>query len=238
MMKLSRRVKMELVTAIIMAIVLSALAAYVSQPRQSLWSGVTWSESGDEQYLKTGVQRVISENIRGELRKGSFETVVGGLKNSTAFYGGNIPLLNMLYENEIWTGSLSCKVPTENVTSFTFDARLLISTYGKVTHISISVTETPVNQTQQAEELSSIGISLSEVAGGDAGSSIINQIGIVVPWLTTSLVWIAQGLIIGLPLCFVSLGIVVLVERGIVPAWKRQFKDRSMSKASVEAKIE
>jgi hypothetical protein len=36
--------------------------------------------------------------------------------------------------------------------------------------------------------------------------------------------WIAQGLIFGLPLCFVSLGIVLLFNRGIIPLWKNLLK--------------
>jgi len=42
--------------------------------------------------------------------------------------------------------------------------------------------------------------------------------------LTTALVWIAEGLIIGMPLCFASLGIVILVNRGIIPLWKNTLK--------------
>lgn len=241
--KLSRKVKMELVAAVIMTIALSTLTVYVNLPKDNSELGLGLSaESANREALQqtwgiggTGIQQIISENIRGELMKDSFETVVKGLKNVTSFYDGRIPYLNMLYENEIWRGTLNCKVPTENVTSFTFDARRLISEHGKVTRISINVTETIVNQTQHAEEpLSDVSISLNENAGGGE-SPIISQLGAVVPWLVTSLIWIAQGLIIGLPLCFVSLGVVVLVEKGIVSAWKKQFKNRSLNKAPVEA---
>jgi len=238
MKKLGRKLKIEMVAAIIMTIALSSFTAYVNRPQESSWESFssaqrqalqsTWGLGASE------VQQVITENIQGELRKGTFETVIKGLKNVTSFYEGRIPYLKMLYENEIWIGTLDCKIPTANVDSFTFDARWLIDKHGKVTHISISVTETIVNETQYPEEpLSDVSISLHENAGG-TDLSFLSQVSAVVPWLATSLVWIAQGLIIGLPLCFVSLGIVMIVDRGIIPIWKKQFKRKSLSQPRVE----
>lgn len=139
----------------------------------------------------------------------------------------------MLYENELWNGKLSCNVPTENVTSYTFEVRQLISENGKVTHISISITETKVNQTGPTEEpMSTISIGIKETRNSE--SPIINQVRAIVPWLVTSLVWIAQGLIIGVPLCFVSLGVVIIIDRGIIPMWKNQFKSRSLAKTTAK----
>jgi hypothetical protein len=139
--------------------------------------------------------------------------------------------LTMLYENGLWHGSTNCKIPTENVTMFTFDVRQLISTYGKVKRISISVIEVETNQTGQNEQsISTITIGLAEVTEGD--SPIISQIGIVVPWLGTSLAWVAEGLIIIVPLSFVCLGIIVLVDRGLIPLWKKQFRSRGVNKVS------
>jgi hypothetical protein len=37
------------------------------------------------------------------------------------------------------------------------------------------------------------------------------------------------------PLCFASLGVVVLVDRGIIPVWKKQFRNRSMAKERTES---
>jgi len=168
------------------------------------------------------------------LRKGSFETVVEELRNITAYYHGRIPYLSMIYENELWKGTLKCKVPTENVTPFTFGVRQLINRYGKVIYITITVTEMEINQTGQPEELlSEINISLEEFIEGE--SSIVNQIGTVVPWLVNSLVWIAQGLIIGVPLCFASLGVVLIISRGIIPAWRNSLKGIRKSEESTAA---
>jgi len=119
------------------------------------------------------------------------------------------------------------------VTQFTFDVRQVIGDHGKVTHIGITITEVEVNQTGQAEEqLSKISMNLREVSSEQ--SPLVNQIGSVVPWLITGLVWIAEGLIIGLPLCFVSLGIVLLVSRGIIPAWKKQLKGKTPKKPKAD----
>ncbi len=228
---------MELALAIVMAIILSALTVYVNQPRPPEGTGGSFDSfsgaalSGRTSSTTTEVQQVVRENIEGELAKGSFETVVKTLKNLTYGYGGIIPNLNMIYENELWTGTLNCKIPTENVASFTFDARRLISANGKVTHISVSITETVVNQTGLFEKpLSEVSIDLKESADGGGETPIMSQMKTVVSWLFTGLVWIAQGLIIGVPLCFVSLGIIVLADKGIIPAWRKMLKGKKTSK--------
>ncbi len=230
---------MELALAIVMAIILSALTVYVNQPRppeKTVGSSASFSGaalSGRTSSTTTEVQQVVRENIEGELAKGSFETVVKTLKNLTYGYGGIIPNLNMIYENELWTGTLDCKIPTENVASFTFDVRQFISANGKVTHISVTITETVVNQTGLLEKpLSEVSIGLKESADGGGETPIMSQMKTVASWLLTGLAWIAQGLIIGVPLCFVSLGIVVLADRGIIPAWRKLLKGKNLSKTA------
>lgn len=220
-----------------MAIMLSALTVYVNQPRPPERTGGSFGSfsgaalSGRTPSTTIEVQQVVRENIEGELAKGSFETVVKALKNLTYGYGGIIPSLNMIYENELWTGTLNCKIPTENVASFTFDVRQFISANGKVTHISVSITETVVNQTGLFEKpLSEVSIGLKESADGGGETPIMSQMKTVVSWLFSGLAWIAQGLIIGVPLCFVSLGIVVLADRGIIPAWRKMLKGKNTSK--------
>jgi hypothetical protein len=226
-LKLSKKIKIEAASAAVMATILLVCAAYFNQPR-SEDGGYSFllsaSETSQRNYFST--QQVISENVQGELKSGSFEVVVTSLKNLTYYYDGKMPYLNMLYADGLWHGDMNCKIPTENVTAFTFDVRQLISAHGKVTRISISVTETETNQTGEDEQqLSTVTIGLKEVAEGS--SPIMNQIGIAIPYLVTSLVWVAQGLIIIVPLSFVCLGIVMLVNRGIIPAWKKQFRNKT-----------
>jgi hypothetical protein len=135
----------------------------------------------------------------------------------------------MAYDNELWSGTLKCKLPTDNVTWFTFEVRRLINAHGKVTHILIDVNEVEVNQTQTPEiPLSDISIYLQEYVEG--ASPFMNQLGAVVPLLTTGLLWIAEGLIVAVPLCFACLGVVLIVSRGILPVWKRQFRNKIPAK--------
>jgi hypothetical protein len=235
---MKKKIRLELTVAIIIASALSALAVYMNQPTQTTEIFVNtrgMASSGEAASLRSlyglgstsTVQETISENIRGELRKDTFETVVEGLKNLTFVYGGLVPYLTMAYENDAWSGSMTCSVPTDNVTEFTFGARHLINDNGKVTYISQTVTETIVNQTALAQnQFSDVTIGLTEPAQG--GSPVLAEIGLVMPWLTTGLVWIAQGLIIGVPLCFVSLAIVMLADRAIIPAWKKQLKNKDL----------
>lgn len=235
MIKLSKKMKIELAFSVVMAIVLSTVAAYVSQRTQdsSFQINGVRPQSSDAYTFQNAysTQQIVRENIQGELDRGFFEIVVEGLWNLTFHYGGRVPRLEMYFDDEYWRGYLNCKIPTDNVTSYTFDVRHLINEHGKVTHISITVTEIETNQTgNQNVSLSDVSISLKEVAEGGP-SPIISQLGTVASWLITGLVWIAQGLIIGVPLCFVSLGIVVMVERGIVPLWRRQFRGKNVNKA-------
>lgn len=238
MKKLKKRFRLVLAVAVVMAVGISVFSVYVN--RRS-------NESGAYMYVRnvaqssgqgvfgvqssSAVQQVITENIQGELRKGSFETVVQGLRILVVSHGGSVPVLNMDFDNDVWSGGMSCKVPTENVTNFTFDVRKLIGDNGRVTHITINVVEKTVNQTgEPVVPMSDVSIGLRETLEGVA--PVVNQLGTVTSWLVTGLVWTAQGLILFVPLCFVCLGIVLLVEKGIVPAWKREFKGKSFPKIS------
>lgn len=233
---MKRRMKLELISAVAVAVTLAFLAVYANLPGRSQTVGHLFSDStsGLRDAFGVSTQQVILENIQGELRKGEFEITVQGVKDSASVYGGRVPVLHMGYENEVWSGTLTCKVPTDNVTSFTFDVRRLVNAHGKVTHISIDVSEVEVNQTQTVEaSLSEVSMYLYEHVEGT--SPFLDQLGAIVPMLTTGLVWIAEGLIIGVPLCFASLGVVVLADRGIIPVWKKQFKNRSLARERTES---
>ena len=229
---MKRRMKLELVLAILMTLAIASLAIYASLPKNpdrtvlDVKSARFW---GSPSFQGTSTQQVITENIQGELKKGEFETTVEGLKNLTLSYSGRIPSLHMAFDNELWSGTLQCKLPTDNVTWFTFEVRRLIDAHGKVTHILIDVNEVEVNQTQTPEiPLSDISIYLQEYEEGS--SPFMNQLGAVVPLLTTGLLWIAEGLIVAVPLCFACLGVVLIVSRGILPVWKKQFRNKIPAK--------
>ncbi|MGB9756464.1 MAG: hypothetical protein ACPLVJ_01615 [Candidatus Bathyarchaeales archaeon] len=177
------------------------------------------SSTGNQQYSK-----IYSEIIEGELNRGAFEQVVSTLEVLTEDVGGYVKSLYMTYKDEVWSGTMVSKVPTENVTSFTFNAREIIDADGMVTYININVESVNASQLGEEAKYSTINFNLREVKlkGGENG--IITAIASILPILTTSLVWIAQGLIIGVPLCFASLGIVLFINRGIIPLWRSMLK--------------
>jgi hypothetical protein len=234
-LRLSKKMKVELVSAVAIAVVLSSLAVLSNNRRRPGYGfdlRLSSIERSSDLEALPAIQQTIFENIQGELTSGSFETVIRSLRNLTDYYDGRMPYLNMQYENDLWYGGMNCKIPTENVTDFTIDARQLISENGKVTHISITVTEEETNQTSQTgAPMSTITIALNEVSGGS--SPMLSQIGVAVSWLVIPLLWVAEGLVIILPLSFVCLGIVMLFDRGIIPFWKKQFKNRNMTKPTL-----
>jgi len=213
--------------AILMTVTIASLVVYECLPKDQdnrTTFYVTDAKSfGWSSIPATSTLQIITENIQGEVRKGEFETTVEGLKNITVVYAGRIPNLHMTYDNELWSGTLKCKLPTDNVTWFTFEVRKLVNDHGKVTHVLIDVNEVEVNQTETPETpLSDVSIYLQEYVEGS--SPFMDQLGAIVPLLTTGLLWIAEALIVGVPLCFACLGVVLIVKRGIVPVWKKQFR--------------
>jgi hypothetical protein len=175
----------------------------------------------DSQVSQTYYQ-LITETIEGELEKGAFEDTVDRLTILTDEEDGYVKSLRMTYEDEAWSGQMLCKVPPANVTSFTFGARAIIASNGTVTYINISVESINATDLAQEEEFSSINLDLKEKKPSDTGVGA--SLEPVAQILSTSVFWIAQGLIVGLPLCFVSLGIVLLFNRGIIPLWKNLLK--------------
>ena len=229
-----KKIRKELMLALVLSVLVIIPVIYLNA-RKDEASGYMPSSPLSFQPRTLGeakygnIKEVIRENIVGELRKGSFEEVIEDIRNLTFYYAGRVPYLNMIYENELWSGWLTCKLPTENVTVFTFDVRKLIGEHGKVTHISIDIIEEEVNETEWPEtQLSEVNISLKEFVEGE--SPILSQLGTVLSYLTTALLWITQGIILGVPLCFASLGAVMLVDRLIIPVWKKQFKGKSLNK--------
>ncbi|MGQ9640658.1 MAG: hypothetical protein ACUVUF_00850 [Candidatus Bathycorpusculaceae bacterium] len=116
-----------------------------------------------------------------------------------------------------------CKVPPSNVTSFTFSARAIIDANGTVTYINISVEEVNASQEQQETTFSTINFNFKE-SKPQTGTGISLPLEPVTRILSTSLLWIAQGLAVGVPLFFASLGVVLFVGRGLIPLWKNALK--------------
>jgi len=226
--------KKEISLAVGLCLVIADLAVYVNMKNAERYyypmgnsTARTLSESwglssspGSQQYSK-----VYLETIEGELEEGAFETVVSKLELLTENMGGYVKSLYMTYRDEVWSGTMVSKVPTENVTDFTFAARTIIDANGTVTYINISVESVNASQLGEEAKYSAINFNLREVQPKSGDNIVIAAIAPILPILITSLVWITEGLIIGLPLCLISLGIVVFVNRGIIPLWKNLLKN-------------
>ncbi|MDH5448668.1 MAG: hypothetical protein OEX01_06690, partial [Candidatus Bathyarchaeota archaeon] len=77
--------------------------------------------------------------------------------------------------------------------------------------------------TADDEQYSTIKTFLSEEFGEEKETpGPVIQLMSVFPILATGLIWIAEGLIVGVPLCFASLGVVMLAKRVIIPLWKKE----------------
>ena len=224
----------EIGLAVVLAVLVATLAAYTNSSRlkQSfLPESRSTSESEllsmwglSDSWAKVDQQAwQVWETIEGELRQGTFETVVGQLEALTRAKCGYIYSEDLFFRDSLWSGEVVSKIPQENMSSFVFGTKALIEANGTVVSITTSVRNVFTPDTTEEVSYSTINIALKETTGAEPPRAI-TQILSVVPWLVTGLVWIAEGLIIGIPLCFVSLGVIMLVDRGILPVWKKQLR--------------
>lgn len=221
--------KREMGLAIVLAVFVATLAVYVNirgkettfgtLSEQGLkFLGDTLSGNNADQHVK-----VRRDTIEGELKKGKFETVATQLGTLTEENDGFISSQYMTYRDGLWTGEMVSKVPLNNTRAFVFATRAIIDANGKVIYITTSITKVTGEYDGEEAAYATITTRLKETAGAETPGPIA-QILSIVPWLVTGLVWIAEGLIVGVPLCFASLGVVLLVDRGILPIWKKQLR--------------
>jgi hypothetical protein len=225
--------KKEICLAAMLSILIIVFAVYSNvknaeeyYPPENFLAEETSSRSYGSPSSTEGQQysKVISETIKGELNRGAFEDVISELEILTDEMEGYVKSLRMTYQDRVWSGTMISKVPPTDVTSFTFSARAIIEANGTVTYINISVENVNASQQNQEDIYSTISLYLTEIKPENGKNGFLSPIMSALPVLTTSLVWIVEGLIIGVPLCFVSLGIIILVNRGIVPLWKNMLK--------------
>lgn len=177
--------------------------------------------------------QVITETIEGELERGAFEAVVNHLVILAESNGGYVKSLRMTYVDGFWSGQMTCKLPPENVMNFTFKAREIIDENGTVTYINISIEEIESQQQTQEPTYSTIYVNLKEKKP-QSENGIAASMTPVVEILSRGLLLIAQGVVIGLPICFASLGVVLLVSRGLLPIWKSLLKKPKVAAAAAD----
>ena len=167
--------------------------------------------------------QIMDANIQGKLKNGTFETVVPSIDALTREKGGFIVTERLSFKNGLWSGDIVSKLPPTNASTFTIEARKKIDENGQVINIVIDIREFAVQNTTNGEQYSTIKTFLSEEFGEEKETpEPVIQLMSVLPILVTGLVWVAGGLVVGVPLCFISLGVVMLVKRVIIPLWKKE----------------
>ncbi len=223
--------KREMGSALVLTVFVGTLAVYMNfyvgeraghygampQSLDSLKALQGWS-GGDDERVKE-----MSETIQAELEKGTFKGVVTQLEALTEEKAGFVYSEYMTYGDGLWSGEMVSKIPQRNMTSFVFETESIISANGTVIAITVSVKDVTGKYTGVEVPYATVTMVLNEFAGAKPPEPFV-QVWSVVPLLVTGLVWIAEGLIMGVPLCFVSLGVVLLVKRGIIPVWERQLR--------------
>jgi len=229
-MKLKRK---EIFFAIFLSTLAVLPALYLDTGNEGYFSMLQWDGANtrsNANYLSQVSQQrseLISENIEGELDRGTFEDTINKLEILVYEKEGYVKSLRLTYQSEYWSGYILCKIPPTRVTSFTFGARALIDANGTVTYININVEYVDTPQQGQGDLNATININLKEAQSANA-AGIAALLSPVLSVLATSLFWIAQGLVVSVPLCFASLGVVILVNRGIIPVWKNTLRKTRM----------
>lgn len=191
---------------------------YLGQPKNSLASLSGLTQSSQERV------QIMDADIQGKLKNGTFETVIPAIEASTREKGGFIVTEDLIFKDGLWSGTIVSKLPPANASAFTIAVRQKIDENGRVVLIQISIRElTPSQNATDDEYYSTIETFLSEEfeEGKETPSPVI-QLMSVLPILIIGLVWVAEGLIVGVPLCFASLGVVMLIKRVIIPLWKKE----------------
>lgn len=168
--------------------------------------------------------RIMDADIQGKLRDGTFETVVPLIESLTREKGGFIVTEYLTFQDDLWSGEIVSKLPPTNASAFTIETRQKIDENGRVVRIQINIREFISNEnTADDEQYSTIKTFLSEEFGEEKETpGPVIQLMSVFQILATGLIWIAEGLIVGVPLCFASLGVVMLAKRVIIPLWKKE----------------
>lgn len=173
--------------------------------------------------------RDIRQWIRGELKNGTFEEVVMSIEHETESLGGYVDSEDVTYTDDLWSGEMVSKIPQNNSLRFVFKVRNFISTNGKVVSITTNIRDiTPPAGVTIEKPLAIIRITLREVSEKPSQPGVPSIefpfIAVIVPYLSTFFTWVVTGIIIGLPAYFTILGIVLLVDRALIPLASRLFK--------------
>jgi hypothetical protein len=239
--------KREFLVALVFCAALISAAVYVNTLRPSeYYGGLTvqpqglsaeelkqqWGLSGPTtQTSPTESERVkdIRQWIRGELKNGTFEEVVMSIEDETESLGGYVDSEDVTFTEDLWSGEIVSKIPQNNSLRFVFKARSLISANGKVVSITTNIRDvTPPSDVTIEKPLATIRFTLIEVLEkpSQPGFPSIEFpfLASIVPYLGTFFAWVITGIVFGLPAYFTILGIVVFINRALLPLASKLFK--------------
>jgi len=224
----------ELMVALIICIALVGASVYANTAIRHPMSYGGLTSQGDalipkENFATTqeesADQRIkdIRQWIQAELTKGKFKEVVRGIEALTEEQGGYVYSEDLTYADEVWNGELVSRIPQDNATGFIFNIEDLINKNGKVISITTSIRDiTGTIGTSEQKPHATIRVTLAETSGKiNIGLPIIEGI---TPFLGTFFTWVVSGVIVGLPAYFTVLGIVLLIDRALVPIANKLFK--------------
>lgn len=242
--------KKEIAAALILCIaLLLGTVAYTNNLKESEYLGGTnliepqWSDSRralEEQYglpgpttqtstIDDGRIRDIRQWIKGELKNGTFEEVVTSIEEETENLNGYIDSEDITYTQDLWSGEIVSKIPQNNSLKFVFKARNLISTNGKVISITTNIKDiTPQTGTTAEKPPATIRVTLKEIQEKTSPPGLpqveFPLLAAIGPYLSTFFSWVITGVVIGLPAYFTILGIIMLIDRALIPLASKLFK--------------
>ena len=131
----------------------------------------------------------------------------------------------MTFTDDVWTGEVVSRIPQNKSTVFVFQVRQVISENGKVVSITTSIRDiTGTVGTSEQKPHATIRVTLAEVS--DKPIIGIPIVAGIIPYLRTFFTWVVSGVIIGLPAYFTLLGVVLLIDRALIPVANKLFKGR------------
>lgn len=235
--KLIKLKRTELIAALVACVVLVGASIYVNIPKTSPEYYGTLQPSGlrgesvpqilpqPETRLEDARIREIRHWIKGELTKGRFEEVLLAIEEKTDEHGGYVYSEEMTFTDDLWTGEVVSRIPQNKSTVFVFQVRQSISENGRVVSITTSIRDiTGTIGTSEEKPHATIRVTLAEISN-------IPVIGIpivagIIPYLNTFFTWVVSGIIVGLPTYFTLLGIVLLIDRALIPIANKLFRGR------------
>jgi len=229
--------RIELIAALIVCVVLVGASIYVNMPRTSPeYYGAFLPEtlsgeraSGTVPQPETGLNdariRDIRHWIKGELIRGKFEEVLLAIEEKTDEYGGYVYSEDMTFADDLWAGEIVSRIPQNKSTIFVFQVRQIISENGRVVSITTSIRDiTGTVGTSEQKPHATIRVTLTEVS--DKPVVVVPIIAGIIPYLNTFFTWVVTGIILGLPTYFTLLGVVLLIDRALIPIANKLFRGR------------